>query len=129
MSVDTIGNFLTIIRNGLKIGKRVVVAPHSRITASIAQILKNEGFVQDFVVEGDVKKVIKVFLRYVNNQSAIHAIERVSSPGRRCYEKVRNLNPVKGNLGVLILSTSQGLMTDKQAKDLSVGGEVLCLVW
>ena len=129
MSVDTIGNFLTIIRNGFKLGKRSVTAPYSRMIGSIAEILKEEGFIQNFVVEGHLIKTIKIALRYHNNESAIHAIDRVSTPGRRCYEKVRNLSPVKGNLGILILSTNKGLMTDKRAKDMSMGGEIICSVW
>jgi small subunit ribosomal protein S8 len=129
MSIDTIGNFLTIIRNGVKLGRKFVVTPHSRITESIALILKEEGFVQDVIIEEDTFKTIKIYLRYHNNESAIHILERTSTPGRRFYTKAKNLKPVKGNLGIAILSTNRGIMTDKQAKQLVVGGELLCSVW
>ncbi|MGB8468217.1 MAG: 30S ribosomal protein S8 [Candidatus Babeliales bacterium] len=130
MSVDTIGNFLTTIRNAAKLGKRFAVAPYSKMNESIAKILKNEGFVQDVVVEGEgAIKSLKVFLRYVQNESAIHAIDRISTPGRRCYTKATNIQPVKGNIGISILTTNRGLMTDKQAKDMAIGGEIVCSVW
>ena len=135
MSVDTISDFLTIIRNGLMVSKRFVVIPYSKIKHSISNILKDEGFIQDVVVEGEgVKKVLKVFLKYVDGERVIHEIQRVSSPGRRVYVGSNKIKPVKGGLGVLILSTSKGLMTDKKAKFLRkngdlVGGEIICTVW
>ena len=133
MSIDAIGNFLTIIRNGIRVSKSFVVAPHSKINVEIARILKEEGFIRNFatVASEGVKKDIKVFLKYVDSESVIHEITRVSTPGRRVYSKINEIKPVVGGFGISILSTSRGLMTDKQAKNpsLKIGGEVLCKVW
>lgn len=131
MSIDTIGNLLTIIRNGILVSKRVVVAPFSREKLGILQALKDEGFIKDFqtVQTDDVKSSFKIFLKYYEGESVIHELIRVSRPGRRHYEKAKSITPVIGGLGRSILSTSRGIMTDKQAKELRVGGEVLCRVW
>jgi small subunit ribosomal protein S8 len=132
MSIDSVGNFLTIIRNGLMIGKRKVVTPYSNLTFGIAKILKEEGFVKDcekVLDETGKKPTINISLKYVNGESVIHEIKRVSKPSRRRYEGTRNMTPVIGGLGISILSTNQGIITDKKAQDLSVGGEVLCSVW
>ena len=137
MSVDAIGDFLTIIRNGLMRSKQSVVAPYSKIREAIAQILKEEGFIRDYTIldEDSAKKVLKVFLRYSDGESVIHEIERVSRPGRRRYAKIKKayginrLEPVIGGLGLSILTTSHGVMSHKKAKELGVGGEVLCTVW
>ena len=131
MSVDVIGDFLTIIRNALKVYKRQCVIPHSKLKEGVAQVLKDEGFIRDFKVAEDEpgKKFLTVFLKYVNGVSSINEITRVSKPGRRYYEGSRNLTQVVGGLGVSILTTSSGVMTDKQAKKLSIGGEVICHIW
>jgi small subunit ribosomal protein S8 len=118
MSVDTIGNFLTIIRNGVLASKREVTSAYSRLKYQIAQILKQEGFIKDVIVFEDEKK-----------HKYIHEITRISTPGRRVYETVAHLKPVIGGLGVAILTTNCGVITDKQAKQLTVGGEVICTVW
>jgi len=131
MSLDTIGDFLTIIRNGLMVSKRFVVIPFSKMKFELAKILKEEGFIQDCILidEDPKKKAIKVFLKYVDNESVIHEICRVSKPGRRCYAGSAKVKPVIGGLGVSILSTSKGVMTNKKAKELNIGGEVICTVW
>lgn len=131
MSVDSIGDFLTIIRNGVMASKGYVVAPYSRLKQEIAHILKDEGFIKDAVIEdlGKNKKHLKLLLKYVGGESVIHEIARVSTPGRRAYKSHALLEPVIGNLGVSILTTSQGVMTNKQARQRGVGGEVLCTVW
>jgi small subunit ribosomal protein S8 len=130
MSIDSIGNFLTIVRNGIMASKRFVVAPYSKVKDAIAQILLDEGFINHYeVLEKDGKKFLKVDLRYVDGESVIHQIERISTPGRRVYEKSKFLKPVVGKLGIAILTTNRGIISDKQAKDLSVGGEVICTVW
>lgn len=130
MSVDTIGDFLTIIRNGVFASKRQVVAPFSKIKHEIAQLLKDEGFIRDASVEeNDNHKVINLKLKYVDGESVIHEIARVSSPGLRVYKGVTQFKPVIGGLGISILTTNKGIMTNKKAKALSVGGEVLCTVW
>jgi len=131
MSIDTIGNFLTIIRNGLMVSKTFVVAPYSKLKFEIAKILKEEGFIKDcIIIEDDPqKKAIKMFLKYVNNESVIHEITRVSKPGRRSYSGATKIKPVIGGLGLSILSTNRGLISNKKAKELNVGGEVICTVW
>lgn len=132
MSVDTIGNFLTVIRNGIAVAKSRVRVPHSRINQKIAEIMKQEGFVRDVVVETSSAtgfKELRVDLKYVGGESVIHNVQRVSTPGRRVYRNVRQVSPVIGGLGVSILTTSKGVMTDKEAKQRVVGGEIICTVW
>ncbi len=132
MSIDSIGNFLTIIRNGIRASKPFVVTPHSKMNVELVRILKEEGFVKNFEIDStDLIKKIKVVLKYVQGESVIHQIVRVSTPGRRVYAKVKNVKPVVGGFGISILSTNRGLMTDKQAKEpqLGLGGEVICKVW
>ena len=132
MSVDSIADFITIIRNGVMVSKSFVTAPYSKMRHSIAQILKNEGFIHDFVIvntDSDVKKMLKVALKYVDGEAVIHHIQRISKPGRRVYVENDKIKPVIGQLGISILTTSRGVITDKKAKKLSVGGEVICTVW
>jgi len=130
MSVDAIGDFLTIIRNGLMASKSDIVAPYSRITFEIATILKDEGFIHDCLVfEEDGWKKIKIILKYVDGESVIHEIARASKPGRRLYTGATGVKPVIGGLGISILSTNRGIITNKKAKELNVGGEVMCTVW
>jgi small subunit ribosomal protein S8 len=98
----------------------------------VAQVLKEEGFIRDFKkIEGErnVKGILEISLKYVDGESVIHEIRRISRPGRRHYEDLKNMESVIGGLGVSILSTNAGIVTDKKAKKLSVGGEVLCHVW
>ena len=131
MSVDAIGNFLTIIRNGITVGKREVTAPYSRLKHDIARVLLNEGFITsiDDVELGNNKKNLVVGLKYVNGESVIHEIDRVSTPGLRQYKGHTAVKPVIGNLGISILTTSKGVITNKKARALGVGGEILCTVW
>ena len=130
MSIDTIGNFLTIIRNGIMASLPDVKAPYSNLKYQIASILKDEGFICDFGVEGDgAHKSLKVVLKYVDGESAIHEITRVSKPGRRVYKGVSSLEPVIGGLGIAVLTTPRGVITNKKARELRVGGEVICTVW
>jgi len=131
MSVDTISNFLTNIRNALMASKPFVLAPYTKMSHSIAQILLNEGFVRGVVIVDDElsRKKIKMILKYVNGESVIHELSRVSVPGRRVYAGSGSIKPVIGGLGVSILSTNRGLLTNKKAKELGVGGELLCTVW
>lgn len=132
MSVDTIADFITIIRNGVMVSKSVVTAPYSKMRNSIAQILKDEGFIHDYAIvnaDSDSQKMLKVFLKYVDGESVIHEIQRISKPGRRVYVNSRDIKPVIGKLGISILTTSRGVIANKQAKKLVVGGEVMCTVW
>lgn len=131
MSIDTMGDFLTAIRNALMVSKRTVTVPFSKMKMGVAQVLKDEGFIRDFEkVEGEgVKSSLVLRLKYVAGESVIHEITRVSRPGRRQYENLKNMQKVIGGLGVSILSTNAGIMADKKARKLSVGGEVICHVW
>lgn len=130
MSFDVLGDFLTIIRNGTMASKPTVLVPHSKLKAEVARILKDEGFIRDFVVlDGESHKQIKILLKYVDGESVIHAITRMSTPGRRVYARAGSIKPVIGGLGISILTTNRGVVTHKQAKELGVGGEVICSVW
>lgn len=130
MSIDVIGDFLTIIRNGIMSSKLFVVAPYSKVKAEVAEILKDEGFIKDFAItDEDGKKSVKIFLKYVGGESVIHELTRISTPGRRSYKGAANIKPVIGGLGLSILTTSKGIISHKKAKELGVGGEIICTVW
>jgi small subunit ribosomal protein S8 len=130
MSRDVIGDFVTIIRNGIMASKPFVVIPHSKMKFEISKALKNEGFIRDCVIiEGLIKKDIKITLKYVGSESVIHEITRVSTPGRRFYSGSKNIKSVIGGLGLSLLTTNRGILSHKRAKDLGVGGEVICTVW
>ena len=131
MSIDAIGDFLTVIRNGLMASKRSVQSPHSKIKLEIVKILKEEVFIREFTVseEENSKKNIQVSLKYVDGESVIHELTRISRPGKRTYGKSDQVKYVIGKLGISILTTNKGIMTDKRARELSVGGEIICSVW
>jgi small subunit ribosomal protein S8 len=130
MSVDTIGDFLTALRNGILVGKRSVTVPGSRLRAEIARVLKDEGYIKDYTTSQEgAKAALTVLLKYVDGECVIHEMTRVSRPGRRHYESVGQLTPVVGGLGISVLTTSAGVITDQKAKQLGVGGEILCHVW
>jgi small subunit ribosomal protein S8 len=130
MAIDTIGDFLTIIRNATMVGKPSAVVFYSKIRYAISQILKNEGFIKDFLVQGSgVEKTITLFFKYINSESVIHEISRVSTPGKRVYSQAKNIKPVVGGLGIVILTTNQGVITNKEVRNRHVGGEVICTVW
>lgn len=130
MSKDVIADFLTIIRNGVSRSKSSVVIGYSKLRYEIAQILKQEGFVSDVVLEEKENiATIKIVLKYVAGESAIHEITRVSKPSRRIYTSIDRIKPVIGGLGVNILTTSKGVMTDKVARQSRVGGELICTIW
>ena len=130
MSKDVIANFLTIVRNGIARSKSYVTSDFSSFRYEIAKILKEEGYISDvLVVDQEDQKKLKVVLKYVDGESVIHEITRVSKPSRRIYKSVDNLKPVIGGLGVNILTTSKGIMTDKAAQKQRVGGELICTVW
>jgi small subunit ribosomal protein S8 len=131
MSRDSIGDFLTIVRNGIRIAKPWIVAPHSIMNEQIAKVLKEKGFIKDVAVVQDegAHKQLKVVLKYVDGESVIHEINRVSTPGRRTFAGAKTIKPVIGGLGITIVTTSKGIMTNDQAKAANVGGEVICTVW
>lgn len=128
---DTIGDMLTRIRNAASAKHKTVLIPASNMKKSIAQILCDEGYIKSFKVIDDGKQgQIEVELKYLTNKnSAITGIKRVSKPGLRIYTDVENMPSVVNGLGIAILSTPKGVITNKQAKKENVGGEVLAFVW
>lgn len=127
---DQIGDFITRIRNAGKAGKKTVEAPKSKIKTYIAEILKDQGYIEDFeIIDEGVQSTIKVYLRYYLRKPVIKEIKRISKPGRRVYVPAARLPRVKNGLGIAIISTSKGVMVGKHARKLKVGGEVLCTVW
>lgn len=127
---DQIGDFITRIRNGGSAGHKYVEAPKSKIKIAIAEILKDQGYIEDFeTIDEGVQGKIKVALKYYQRKPVIRQIRRVSTPGRRIYKSSDNLDRVKNGLGIAIVSTSQGVMTVKDAEKKNIGGEVICTVW
>ncbi|MCG6872778.1 MAG: 30S ribosomal protein S8 [Gammaproteobacteria bacterium] len=126
---DPIADMLTRVRNGLQADKTVVRMPASRVKEAIAGVLKDEGYVNDFrVIEEEGKPTLEIDLRYYEDKPVIDHLSRISKPGRRVYRNKDGLPKVRGGLGVAIVSTSQGIMTDRAARKAGVGGEVLCYV-
>ena len=131
MYTDTIADFLTRIRNGQRARHRLVEAPSSNIKSEIARILKDQGYIIDYKIIDDKKQgIIKLALKYTyNNTPVIKSITRISKPGLRKYSGYNNMPRVINGLGIAILTTSQGVMTNKEAKAKNIGGEVLCYVY
>jgi len=133
---DPISDMLTRIRNGVMAGHSQVAMPSSKIKAEIAKILKEEGFIENYeVVDGERAgfKVLRVKIKYVGERRerrpVISGLERVSKPGRRIYTKKQDIPWVLAGIGVAILSTPKGVMTGQRARQLGIGGEILCKVW
>jgi small subunit ribosomal protein S8 len=131
MLTDPIGDMLTRIRNAVMVKKKeVVVEPASKIKMAILDVLKREGYIEGYKIEGEgVKKKIIVYLKYYQGKPVIQVIERVSKPGRRIYVGVDEIPKVYNGLGIAILSTSKGVLSDREAKKLRVGGELICKVF
>ena len=128
MMQDTIADMLTRIRNAQAANKVVVTMPSSKIKAAIAAVLKDEGYIDEYTVEGNVKPELTITLRYYAGKPVIAKLERVSRPGLRIYRGCEELPVIMNGLGVAIVSTSRGVITDRKARALKVGGEVLCRV-
>ena len=127
---DPIADMLTRIRNANRQHHDNVMVPASKLKVGIAEILKNEGFINGYTVEGEAPiQNINVSLKYRGNDRVITDLKRISKPGLRVYAKVDEIPKVLNGLGIVILSTSQGLMTDKEARAKKVGGEVLAYIW
>lgn len=125
---DPIADMLTRIRNGLSAGKQDVSMPSSKQKAALAEVLKNEGYVTDYQVQGDKKPTLTVVLKYYEGKPVIAELKRYSRPGLRQYRGKNDLPKVLGGLGVAIISTPSGLMSDRAARKAGLGGEVLCFV-
>jgi small subunit ribosomal protein S8 len=128
---DPLADMLTRIRNGSKAKFEKVDVPSSKLKREVAKILKEEGFIKNFkvVTDGDRHEIIRIFLKYDINRKGIIHIKRMSKPGRRVYVGSDHIPSVMSGLGLSILSTPKGILTDKSAKKANVGGEVLCYVW
>ena len=134
---DPIADMLTRIRNANRVGRRMVLVPKSKICTGIAQVLKDEGYIEDFAIrdkggadgkDSGAKKELAIGLKYYAGRPVIERIERVSRPGLRIYKGRDAIPQVQNGLGVAIVTTPQGVMTDRKARATGVGGEVLCYV-
>lgn len=126
---DTLADMFTRIRNAQMAAKADVAMPSSKMKISVAQVLKDEGYVGDFSVSADAKPELTITLKYFEGKPVIEAIKRVSRPSLRLYKGAGELPKVSGGLGVAIVSTSKGVMTDRAARAAGVGGEVICTVF
>lgn len=130
MMTDPIADMLTRVRNASSAKHKRVDMPVSKLKTEIARILKENHLIQDYKILDDGRfGVLRLYLRYHEDRSVIRHVERVSRPGRRIYKSALDLPRVRGGLGIAIVSTSQGVMSDKQARAKKVGGEVMALVW
>ena len=127
---DPISDLLTRIRNGQMVRKPKIVCPSSKMKLDILKVLKEEGYIRDYSESDGTKgRVIEIFLKYFHGEPVIREIVRISKPGLRIYSSVKNMPVYKNNMGVSIVSTSKGVMTNFKAKELGIGGEVLCYIW
>jgi len=126
---DPISDMLTRIRNANRALLPAVEMPHSKMKESIAHILKREGYISDFAVEGKLPKKMNVKLKYQGKKSVIEGLRRISTPGLRRYVGATDIPRVRGGLGVAVVSTSEGVMTGNQARKKNIGGELICYVW
>lgn len=127
---DPIADMLTRIRNAIMVNKDTVEVPSSNMKKAIADILLNEGYISGVqLVEDGFSGILKITLKYAGKKSVINGLKRVSKPGLRTYAGVDDMPKVLNGLGIAVLSTNKGIMTDKQAKAANVGGEVLCYIW
>jgi len=128
--MDPIADMLTIIRNGLAVKKATVEFPFSKLKFEIAKILEKEGLIEKAEKKGRGKKVIEITLKYLSDEEpAISGLKRISKPGQRIYLKSKEVKKVKGGYGFSIISTSKGLLTNKEARKQNSGGEVICEIW
>jgi small subunit ribosomal protein S8 len=127
---DPISDFLTRIRNAAKAKKPRVDIPASFMKKNLAEILKKQNFIEDFsVIEDNKQNMIRIQLKYKNGLSAISGLKRISTPGLRIYKNSSDIPRVLNGLGIAVVSTSKGLLTDKEARKNSIGGEVVCYIW
>jgi small subunit ribosomal protein S8 len=128
---DPLGDMLSRIRNGQMANKSTIESPFSKLRENVCAVLKDEGFIRDFKIEdaGNNKKVMKIMLKYAEGRGVIRQIDRVSKPGRRVYAGVNDMPRFFSGLGILVVSTPQGVMPDYKARAANVGGEILCQVF
>ena len=130
MNTDPVADMLARIRNALLAHHEAVEIPHSKLKTRIAEILKQEGYISDFAVAGEEPQSLKVQLKYgEGRRPAIIGLRRTSRPGRRVYVRHKDIPSVLNGMGISIISTSSGVVTDRDARKQSIGGEILCEVW
>ncbi|MFA5404164.1 MAG: 30S ribosomal protein S8 [Ignavibacteria bacterium] len=127
---DPIADFLTRVRNAIKAEKKTVDIPVSKMKVGIAEIMKKTSYINDYsIIEIDSKKYLSIKLKYNNGINVIEGLRRISKPGIRRYVRFEKLPRVRNGLGIAVVSTSKGLMTEKEARKLQIGGEVICSIW
>jgi len=127
---DPVADFLTRIRNAISAKKRFVDIPSSNLKVGLSEILKKSKFIVDYnIMEDNKQNVLRVFLKYVDGEPSISGLKRISTPGLRNYVDFENIPRVLNGLGIAIISTTKGLLTDKEAKKAAIGGEVICHIW
>jgi small subunit ribosomal protein S8 len=127
---DFVGDFLTVIRNAARAHHEKISVPASKLTLKVAEILKDEGFVESVKGFSDGnKQFVRIHLKFIGKKPAIQGIRRISTPGRRWYVACDDIPKVQGGLGISIVSTSKGIFTDRKARQEKVGGEIICKVW
>jgi len=127
---DPISNLLTIIRNGIRVNKEYVDIPASNLNGKILEIFKKDGYIEDFkLMKDNAQGTFKVYLKYEGKKPAIIGIKRISRPGLRVYKGGGELPRVLNGLGTAVISTSKGVVTDREARKQKIGGEVLCYIW
>jgi small subunit ribosomal protein S8 len=127
---DPISNLLTVIRNGIRVNKETVDIPASKLSGRILEIFKGDGYIEDFrLMKDSVQGSYKVYLKYAEKKPAIMGIKRISKPGLRVYKQSDELPRVLNGMGTAVISTSQGVINDREARKMKIGGEVLCYIW
>ncbi|MCH2609992.1 MAG: 30S ribosomal protein S8 [Pirellulales bacterium] len=130
MMTDPIADMLTRIRNAVRVEHPTVDIPSSKVKRGVADVLKREGYIWDWEeVEEQPVSALRLVLKYPGGESVIQKIQRVSKPGRRVYNRSKDLRPVLNGLGISIISTSSGVLSDREARSQNIGGEVLCQIW
>lgn len=127
--MDPIANMLIAIKNAGLVKKTSVIVPHSKVKEAIATLLKEEGYIKTYKVEGDIKKTLEIVLEYKGGSPRVTDVKRISKSSKRVYAGVKDIAPVKYGHGLRVLTTPKGIMTDKLARKEMVGGEVLFTIW
>lgn len=125
---DPIADMLTRIRNCQIIKKKKVTMPSSKLKVSIAKLFKEEGFITDYLILGDTKPILEIILKYFQNKAVIEIIQRVSRPGLRIYKNKYTIPKIMNGMGIAVISTPKGIITDRTARQLGIGGEIICYV-
>lgn len=125
---DPVADMLTRIRNGQTANKSAVSMPSSKLKVAIANLLREEGFIEDYKVKGDTKPTLKLELKYFHGKQVVEQVQRISRPGLRIYKKKDALPKVMAGMGITVVSTSRGVMTDSAARQAGLGGEIICYV-